>query len=173
MYTLSLSLGSSDQRVGVGTAAGLHCGDLFGVFDVGDIEDANAAETVFLSRGVAGLSLSFIFVLIFVLVFIGVGFRRIGRKALYAAIEASVGHLDRHEHQILVYGNIALAAGADDRGQQRGIGGIGNVIDVDAVEISLEKVVALKCEVGVGEGQLRDDQDAWAWASWRGWHLTG
>ena len=39
-----MSLGIDDQRVRVRSAAGLHGGDLLGFLDVGDVEDAHAAE---------------------------------------------------------------------------------------------------------------------------------
>ena len=84
--------------------------------------------------------------------------RRLRRETLRAAIQPSVGHFHGHEHQVFVDRHIALPAGADHRGHQRGVCRIADVKNIHAVEISLEQVVALEGEVGVGEGQLRNHQ---------------
>ena len=78
-----------------------------------------------------------------------------------AAIEAAVGHFHGHEQEVFVHRDIALAAGADHRGQQRGLGGIGDVINIYAVKISLEEMVALEREVRVREGELSDHDLQW------------
>ena len=132
---MSLSLGSSNQRVRMRTAAGLDSGDLLGILDVRDIEDAHAAETIFLSCG----RVAFFFV--------AWGRWRFRWKSLRAAIEAAVGHFHGHEQKVFVHRDIALAAGADHRGQQRCLGGIGDVINIHAVKISLEQVIALERQV--------------------------
>src|SRR5260370_40467676 len=51
---------------------------------------------------------------------------------------------------------MGLTAGADHRSQQRGVCRAGDVVDIYAVEISLEEVVALEGEVRVRECKLRD-----------------
>src|ERR1700735_5463356 len=84
------------------------------------------------------------------------GRRRLGRKSLRAAIQTAIRHLYRHEEQIFVYRNIALPARAHQRSQQRSLRRIGDVINIHAVKVSLEKVVALKGQVRVGERELRD-----------------
>ena len=141
---MALSFGIQHQRVRMRTAAGLHRGDLLGVLDVGDVENSHAAETVLLRDWHPAL------------LFVAWGRRRLGRKTLIAAIEASIRHFYRHEQQIFVNRNIALAAWANQRGQQCGLRRIGNVIDADPVKISLKKMIALECEVGVRECELRD-----------------
>src|SRR5438552_18191612 len=98
-----------DQRVRVRSATSLHCGDLLRTLDVTDIEDSRAAKTIFLRRRwlLPGL--------------LSRRWRRIRRESLYAAIDATVGHLDRHEHQVLVNRHVALTAGANHRSQQTGL----------------------------------------------------
>ena len=70
-----------------------------------------------------------------------------GGKALLAAVEAAVRHLVRHKEKIFIYRDIALSAGADDRCQQLRICRVRDVLDVDAIEITLEKMISLKREV--------------------------
>lgn len=82
--------------------------------------------------------------------------RRIRRKALRAAIQPPIRHLHRHEQQVSVDRHIALSPRADQRRQQLGLRRIGNVIDANAVEIPLEKVVSLKCKIRIRVCQLRD-----------------
>src|ERR1700693_4352663 len=124
----------------MGAATGLHGGNLLGIFDVGNVEDAYAAETIFLRDGDA----TFLF-------FTGRRRRLLG-KTLRPAIDAAIGHFHGHEEQIFVDGDVALSTGADQRGEQTGAGRVGNVKNIHAVKISLEEVVALKGKVGVGEG---------------------
>ena len=57
-------VGIGDEGVGVGAAAGLDGGDLFGVLEVGDVEDADAAEAVVLGGrgvGLVGVGVGFAF----------------------------------------------------------------------------------------------------------------
>ena len=56
-----------------------------------------------------------------------------------------------------VDGDIALTAGADQRGEEFGLGRVRDVVEIDAVEVALKERGALEGEVGVGEGELRDD----------------
>ena len=51
-----------------------------------------------------------------------------------------------------------MPAGAHHRRQQLGVGGIGDVIDGHAVEISLEQVVALEGQVRIRESKPGDGQ---------------
>src|ERR1700690_3306597 len=80
--------------------------------------------------------------------------RWIRRKPLGTAIQTSIGHFNGHEEEVLVNRDITLAAGADQRGEESGVGGIGDVVDIDAVEISLEEVIALESKIGIGESEL-------------------
>ena len=116
------------------TAAGLHSGDLLGAADIGDVEDAHAAETIFLYR--AGIR----------------------SESLLAAVDTAVRHFDRHKHQILINRNIALAAGADHRRQQLCLCRVRDVVNVYAVKITHEKVITLKGKVRIRERQSGDRQ---------------
>src|SRR5271156_1551313 len=115
--------------------ARLHRSDLPGLFNVGDIEDSHAAETVLLGYRYRTL---------FFCSCNWSRLRRLRRKSLSTAIQASIGHLHRHEQQILVHGNIALAAGTHECGQQGGHRWMGDVVDVNPVEVPLKQMLALK-----------------------------
>src|SRR5215510_9937987 len=78
------------KRMRVRAAASLHCCYLPGILNVGYIENPYASEPIFLRRGQSRLFL-----------FAGGGWRS-RWKSLYATIEASIRHLDRHKHQVLV-----------------------------------------------------------------------
>jgi hypothetical protein len=80
------------------------------------------------------------------------------RKALRAAIQASIRLFHGHEEQILIYGHITLPARAHQRSQELGIRRMGNVIDIHAIKISLKQVVALERKIRVRKSKLRDDQ---------------
>src|SRR4030095_1878245 len=58
-------------------------------------------------------------------------------KPLGTAIEATVGHLHRHEEEIFVNRRIALPTRTYHRGQQGGLRRIRDVGDIDAIEVSL------------------------------------
>src|SRR5579859_7570095 len=82
-----------NKRMRVRPAAGLHGGHLLRIANVGNVEDADAAEALFLgSRNLRPL----VFILALVLVFVFfIGRRsRLRRKTLHAAVDASVRHLD-------------------------------------------------------------------------------
>src|SRR4029079_9397305 len=111
--------------------------------DVRNVEYPHAAETIFLHIGRLRLPL---------------GGRRYGSETLRTAIEPAVRHLDRHEEQVPVNGDVALPARTHQRGQQTGLRRVRNVVDVDAVKISLEHAIALEREVGVGECELGENQ---------------
>ena len=71
--------------------------------------------------------------------------------ALRAAIDAAARLLDRHEQQVAVDRDVALAARADDRREQpRALRAL-NVVGVEAVEVAHEQVRAAEREIGVGE----------------------
>src|SRR5260370_594301 len=131
--------------MGVRPAASLHCGHLPGVFNVGYIENPNAAEPVFLWRRQLRLFL-----------FAG-GRRRSWRKSLCSAIEAAIWLLDRHKHQVPVNRDIPLPSGTNHRGQQLSFSRIGDVIDINAIKIALEQVVSLEREVRVCKRKLSDN----------------
>ena len=98
-----------------------------------------------------------LFFLLLVFVFAR-GWRRLRRKSLYAAIQASIRHLHRHEHQIFVHRHIPLPARAHHGSHQLGVRRIRDVKDIHAIKISLEQVVALERQIRVRKGQLRDRQ---------------
>ena len=137
-------VGVHHQRVGVRSAAGLHGGHLLRILDIGDVENSDATKTF----GLRGRQAAFLF--------LARGGRRFRWKSLRAAIDAPVGHFHRHEHQVFVDRYVALSAGADHGGHQRGLGWIGNIENIHSVEISLEQVIALESHVRVSERQLRD-----------------
>ena len=112
------------ERVGVRAAAGLHRRDLLRIADVGDVEDAHAAEAVLADR--------------------------LGH-ALHAAVDAAAGLLDRHEQQVAVDRDVALAAGADDRRQQARALRAFDVVGVEAMEVAHDHVRAAEGEIGIGE----------------------
>src|SRR5579859_3989876 len=165
----------------MGAAARLNGSDLLWVPDIGDVKDSYAAETIFLRNRdgafllglfvliICGLASRRVVFFIFIFVFFGVWFlivliflliwrRGVRWESLGAAIQASVRHLDGHEEQILVHRNIALSARADHGREQFRLRRLGDIENIDAVEIPLEKVVPLKGKVGVGKGELRNDQ---------------
>ena len=53
---------------------------------------------------------------------------------------------------------ITLPAWTDHRSQQAGLRRIGDVINTEAIEISLEQVIALECEIRVAKSQLSNNQ---------------
>ena len=71
--------------------------------------------------------------------------------ALRAAVDAAAGLLDRHEQQVAVDRDVALAAGADDRRQQARALRALDVVGIEAVEVADHHVRAAEREVGVGE----------------------
>ncbi len=129
----------------VRTSARLHGGNLFRISDVADVEDPNAAEAIFLRRRKVRPGLSR-------------RARRIGRKSLGTAIKPAVRRLDRHKHQVLINRRVALSARTNDRCHKSGFCRIGDIVDVNAVIVSHEYVIALECEVGIGERSLRNIQ---------------
>ena len=113
------------QRVRMRAATRLHRRDLDGRVEVRDVEDPHAAEAQ----------------------------RVAGRDLRGAAVGARPGLLGGHEEQVPVHRDLALAARADDRGADLRIGGIGDVVDLEAVEVADERVVTLEREIGVDEGE--------------------
>ncbi len=114
------------QRVGVRAAAGLHRRDLLRLGDVGDVEDAHAAEAFLADRLL---------------------------HALDAAVDAAAGLFDRHEQQVAVDRDVALAAGADHRRQQARALRALDVVGVEAVEVADHHPLAAEGDVGVREVQ--------------------
>src|SRR2546423_3656649 len=131
--------------MGVRAAASLHCSYLLRTSNVGYIENPHAAKAVFLRRRDSWLFL------------LAGGRRRCGWKSLCAAIEAAIWLLDRHKHQVLVNRHISLSTRTNHRGQQLGFRRVGDVIDIDAIKITLEQVVSLEGEVRVCKRQLSNN----------------
>ncbi len=115
-----------DHRVGVGAAAGLDVGDVLRVADVGHVEDADAAQPL-VAHGV--------------------------RHALGAAVEAAGEPFAGDEEEVLVDGHVALGRRAHVALLQRRTVRPGDVPDLVAVVVPLDRVVAEEREVGVGHPQ--------------------
>ena len=115
-----------DERVRMRAAARLYGGHLLRLLHVGDVEDADAAKALGADRRL---------------------------DALRPAVEAPAPLLDRHHEQVAVHRHVTLAAGADDRRQKFRLPRIGEIVDVEAVEIADEEMPAAERQVGVGEVQ--------------------
>ena len=134
----------------VGAPATLHRGDLLWIREVADIEDADAAEPVRAGRRrrtahACGLS-------------VGTGGRS-GRRwrrrvtgrqryALRTAIDAAIHRLGRHEEQVAIHRYIALAPRAQHGRSEFDLHRVIDVVEIDAVVVAYEQMVA-------GEGQVR------------------
>ncbi len=125
----------------MGAAAGLDHGDLLGVLDVGDVEDADATGAI-RTGDLRGRRTR------------GPGRGRSGGTGgsgewLDAAVGAAAA-FDGHEEQVAVDGDVTLTAGADQRGDERELGWVGGVVEVDAPEVSDEEMVSAERHIGVG-----------------------
>src|SRR5262245_17671094 len=107
--------------------AGLHGGDLLGVVDVRDVEDANAAEPL-LAHGV--------------------------RRALTAAVEPASRLLHGEEEQVPVESRVALTSGALELASQLWVVRIGDVPHLESVKPTLHDDVALEREVSVQKREV-------------------
>src|SRR5262249_19931114 len=125
-----------DQGVRVRTAATLNGSDLLRIGDIGDVENADTAEAVLAGRRQRANRAARR----------PIGIRRAGRRrgshvalgrriALDTAIGTAVHGFGRHEHQVAVDRDIALAAGAHDRAAQFRAGRIVDIVEVDAVVV--------------------------------------
>ena len=127
------------ERMRVRAAAALHGGDLLRIREVADIEDADAAEPVRAGRRrrtphACGLGS------------VGAGGRR-GRRwrrhvtgrqrySLRAAVDASIDRLGRHEEQMAVHRDVALAARAHQRVRSLILHRVVDVVEIDAVVVA-------------------------------------
>ncbi len=93
----------------------------FGLADVRDVEDADAAHPLLADR--------------------------LGH-ALNAAVDAARLALARHEQQVLVDRHVVLRRRADVRQHERRLGGVRDVEDLEAVVVALDRVLAGEREVG-------------------------
>ncbi len=123
---VALIVGVGDEGVGVRSPAGLYRGDLLRHAHVGDVEDADAAETLGAHRLV---------------------------DALDSAVEAAPGLFHRHEQQVPEDGHVALAAGADHGDQVLRRRRVLDVVGIEPVEIADEEPVPAEREVRVREVQ--------------------
>ena len=164
------------QGVGVRAAARLDAGQLLGMGQVADIEDAHAAEPVRAGRRRRTSSSSARHARLARLVRRGSSAGSVGgiarssrrwrrwnvtgrqRNALRAAIDACAGGFHRHEEEMAVDRYVSLSAGAHHRSRELGLGGIRDVVEVQAVIVADEDVVAAEGQVGVG-GAVRSS--AW------------
>ena len=111
-----------EHRMRVGTAAGLHIGDVFGIANIADVENANSPQAIRAYR------------LLY---------------AFRAAIEPPAQPFARNEKQVFVHRNVALGRRTEVIDDQVGIGGIGNIPYLNAVIIPLDGVLAGKRQIGV------------------------
>ena len=116
------------HRMRVRPAAGLHLADLARAREVGDVEDAQAAEA--LVAHVLG-------------------------HALTPAVDAAARLFHGHDQEIADDGDIALSAGTDHRAEQGGRLGIGEAVDVEAVVVAGHQHVTGERHVGLREGEQR------------------
>ena len=124
---VALVLRVGDQRVRMRAAAGLHRRDLLRILQVGDVEDAHAAEALVADRR---------------------------HHALQAAVDAAARLLDRHEQQVAPDRDVALSAGAHHRRDQLRLVGALDVVGVEAVVVADHDVAAAEREVRVRVAQL-------------------
>src|SRR5262245_31326210 len=108
------------------SAARLNGGYLPGLADIGDVEDADAAEPF------------------------GTDWRC---HSLGAAIDTAACLLDRHDEQVAVNRDVALTAGAHHRRNQTRLPGVLDVVAVETVEVSHDEVITLERQVGVREAE--------------------
>ena len=132
------------QRMRVRAAAALHGGDLLGIREVADVEDADAAEPVRDWEAEADVAAAPARL---------PGQRAPGggrrrrhitgrqRDSLRAAVEASIGRLRRHEQQMAVHRYVSLTAGADQRSPQLDLRRVVDVVEIDAVVVADKKMV--------------------------------
>ena len=75
-------------------------------------------------------------------------------EALGTAVDAAAGLLDRHEQQVAVHRDIALAARADERAVQHRVVRVRDVVDLEAVEAADDGTVTGEGEIGVDEPEV-------------------
>ena len=108
--------------------AGLHAADLHRAGEIGNVEDPEAPEAVFID---------------------------LARRALQPAIDAAAGLFDTHDKQVADHRNVALPSGADDRAHQIGHAIRAELVDVEAVVGTGDHHIAEERHVGVGEIEQR------------------
>ena len=123
---VALAVGIAHQRVGVGSAAGLHCGHLPRAPHVADVKDTEAPEPLLAHRL---------------------------RHSLQPAVEAASGLLDRHDEQVADDRDVSLAAGADHRADELRRGRYLHPVGAEPVVVPLEQHVAGERHVRVGEAE--------------------
>ena len=114
--------GMIQHGVGVRAPARLHVRDVLGIGDVGDVEDADAADPL-------------------------VAHRLLNR--FVAAVQPSPESLARHEEQVVVHRHVALRGGTVVGDHRDGTGRIGDVPHLDPVVVALDGVPAGEGEVGI------------------------
>ena len=112
------------HRMGMGAAAGLHCGHLPGRLQIRHVEDAHAAEALHAHAVL---------------------------DALGAAVEPAAGLLRGHEQEIAVDRHVPLSTRTYHRHMQLDVAGVGDVVDLEAVVVALEEVIPLEGEIRVRE----------------------
>src|SRR5688572_8776680 len=105
------------------STAGLHVRDVLRIPDVGDVEDANAAQPIVAHRT---------------------------RHTLRAAVETASRAFTRYEQQVPVDRHIALRRRTDEGFYDARRARVGDVPDLEAVVIALEHVVVPEREIRIG-----------------------
>ena len=116
------------HRMRVAAAAGLHLADLHRTGDIGDVEDAQAAEPLIADA--------------------------LGYPA-QPAIDARAAVLHAHEQQVADDRHVALPAGTDDRADEIRHAVLAEAIGIEAVIAAGDQQVAREGHVGIGEAQQR------------------
>src|SRR3989449_2901157 len=111
----------------VRAATRLHVGDVPRIGEIGGVEDADAAQPVMAHRI---------------------------RHALRSAVGPAVQRLARDEQEVAIDGDVALRSGTDEGFVQPRNLRVRDVPDLDAVEITLNDVVAAHREIGVDEAEI-------------------
>src|SRR6185503_3268843 len=75
-------------------------------------------------------------------------------ETLSAAVQPPIRHFNRHEEKVFVNRYVVLSAGTDHRSQQTRLRWIGDVVDTEAVKVSLKEMIALESNIRVGESEL-------------------
>ena len=88
----------------------------------------------------------------------GAGHSRPAGDSLGAAVDPSIDRLRRHEEQMAVHRDVALAAGADQGSPQLDLRRVVDVVEIDAVVVADEKMVAAEGQIRVGGAVLSGEE---------------
>src|SRR5690606_15362101 len=88
---------------------------------------------------------------------------------LRPAVETGARLLHRHEQEIAVHGDVALSARTHHRGGQARTRRAVDVVEVEAVVVADDDVIAAESEVGVVERETLIRGGGSGWLRRRGW----